>query len=306
MVNTVRGRMRNRSGNASGALVPAEPSVVGRIAAPERDQLGSSRSLTRRQRSRAHRLTAVLVVWLGLTLSACSPTDDTSGPDETTPQSAPSTTTGQQRPPSSDVTPTETRRLPPYAASIGHISPTVSERMRYSYRDGCPVPLRDLRYLRMLHVGWDDLPREGEMVVHKDLAGAVVRVFRRLYEARWPVQRMRLVDAYRGDDAASMAANNTSGFNCREVTGGGRLSEHAYGRAIDVNPVQNPYVRDALVDPPAGRRYAHVDRTGTAKPARGVVVAGDVVTTAFRDIGWTWGGSWSSGKDYQHFSATGR
>jgi hypothetical protein len=140
------------------------------------------------------------------------------------------------------------------------------------------------------------------MVVHREMATDVVAVFRKLFDARFPLRRMRLVDDYGGDDQRSMAADNTSGFNCRLVTGGGSWSEHAYGRAIDVNPIQNPYVTGAgTVEPPGGASF--VDR---ARRATGMIHAGDVVVDAFASVGWGWGGTWSNPTDYQHFSSTGR
>jgi hypothetical protein len=129
----------------------------------------------------------------------------------------------------------------------------------------------------------------------------MVRVFRALYEARFPVQRLRTVEQYGSDDDASMAANNTSAFNCRPVAGGTGWSEHAYGAALDVNPVQNPYVRGSTVEPEAGRAY--LDRSHV-RP--GMVVAGDLVVRAFAAVGWEWGGDFRTLKDYQHFSASGR
>jgi hypothetical protein len=178
--------------------------------------------------------------------------------------------------------------------------------MRFSHRDGCPVPLWELRYLRMSHIDFRGNVREGEMVVHADVAEDVMNVFRELYEQRFPIAKMVLVDEYDGDDDRSMAANNTSAYNCRSVAGTDRWSEHAYGKAIDLNPVQNPYVRDGTVAPPSGERYADIDRSAGASAARGVVVADDPVVNAFRRIGWVWGGTWTSSKDYQHFSASGR
>src|SRR6266511_4202879 len=146
-------------------------------------------------------------------------------------------------------------------------------------------------------IGW-----YAHVAVIDPVAGDVVKVFRTMFRARYPIRRMRLVDDYRGDDNSSMAADNASAFNCRRVTGGTAWSEHAYGRAIDVNPVENPYVSSSgKVLPPAGLRYA--DRSSRA---RGVIHHGDVVWRAFRSIGWGWGGDWRSFQDYQHFSATGR
>ena len=111
---------------------------------------------------------------------------------------------------------------------------------------------------------------------------------------------MQLVDDFGGDDAASMAANNTSAFNCRTVAGSARWSEHAYGTAIDINPVQNPYVAGSAVDPPAGSEY--LDR---ANVRPGMMVSGGVGVNVFRFVGWGWGGDWSSAKDYQHVSLRG-
>ncbi|MDF2968591.1 MAG: hypothetical protein K0Q93_2369 [Nocardioidaceae bacterium] len=177
--------------------------------------------------------------------------------------------------------------------------------MRFSHAPGCPVALRDLRFLTMRYVGFDGDPHVGEMVVHRTKVRDVVDVFRTLYERRWPIRRMRLVDDYRGDDDRSMAANNTSGYNCRLTGSGDRWSEHAYGRAIDINPVQNPYVVGSAVAPAEGRRYASLDRSADATPPRGVIVADDVVVSAFERRGWVWGGDWVNSKDYQHFSSTG-
>lgn len=192
---------------------------------------------------------------------------------------------------------------PAYESSVTRIDAALADRMRRSHRPGCPVPLRDLRYLRMTHRDLDGRARTGEMVVHRRWAQDVTEVFGRLYSAGWPVARMRLVDDHRADDRASMAANNTSGFNCRRVAGQSSWSQHAYGAAIDLNPVQNPYVRPGSVEPPAGRRFAGIDRGRSAPVEPGVVRQDDLVVAAFARIGWEWGGDWVSSKDYQHVAA---
>ncbi|MCV2489247.1 M15 family metallopeptidase [Geodermatophilus sp. YIM 151500] len=173
----------------------------------------------------------------------------------------------------------------------------------YSYRPGCPVPPEDLRLLVLTHRTFDGQDAQGEMVVHEDWAAPVVSVFSELYDQGFPIARMQLVDDYQGSDDRSMEANNTSAFNCRSVTGRpGVWSRHSYGAAIDVNPVQNPYVSSGgTVLPPAGAD--HVDRTGTAP---GTIHAGDPTVQAFAGIGWYWGGAWTTTKDYQHFSSDGR
>ena len=193
-----------------------------------------------------------------------------------------------------------TEVLPEFRSAVRPIGADLADRMQpSSWRPGCPVPLRDLRYVRVSFVRFDGTAGYGRLVVHEDQATAVVGVFRTLYAQRFPVRRMRLVDAYDGSDARSMAANNTSAFSCRRVTGGTSWSEHSYGRAVDLNPVQNPYVSGTTVLPPAGASY--VDRS----PLRaGMVTRG--VRTAFATAGWQWGGSWTGAKDYQHFSSTGR
>jgi hypothetical protein len=174
--------------------------------------------------------------------------------------------------------------------------------MTYSWHPGCPVPIQNLRYLTMSYWSFDGAVHRGEMVVNRSVAGAVVKVFGKLFAARFPLRRMRLVDAYGGDDDRSMAANNTSAFNCRAVTGGTSWSQHSYGWAIDINAIQNPYVsRGGAVLPTAGAPYANRSLT-----AKGMIHAGDAVVRAFASVGWGWGGSWSGTRDYQHFSATGR
>ena len=178
----------------------------------------------------------------------------------------------------------------------------VRERVRYSWRRGCPVGPVELRLLRVDHWGFDRRVHHGELIVHRDHARRVLAVFATLFKARYPIQRLRPVDAYRADDDRSMAANNTSGFNCRRVSGSSSWSEHAFGRAIDLNPLRNPYVtRGGRVSPPAGRPYA--DRT---RRAAGMIHGGDTVVRAFAAAGWRWGGAWSGSRDYQHFSSTGR
>jgi D-alanyl-D-alanine carboxypeptidase len=196
--------------------------------------------------------------------------------------------------------------LPAYTASVSMIGPELRDRMRLSHRAGCPARLSDLRLVRLSYVGFDGAAHRGELVVHEDHARAVVRVFATAYDARWSIRRMRLVDVYRGDDDRSMAANNTSAYNCRRVAGTDHWSAHAYGAAIDINPVQNPYVIRRSVAPEAGQRYAGIDRSRNARVPPGVIREGDLMVRAFNRIGWRWGGDWSGSPDYQHFYAPDR
>ena len=190
-----------------------------------------------------------------------------------------------------------------FLSSVSAITPAIRARMPYSWRPGCPVGLADLRYLTLSYLGFDRAVHRGEMVVHTSQASAVVRALRSLFDAGIPIRQMRLVDAYHADDDASVAADNTSAYNCREVGGRpGVWSQHAYGVAIDVNPLENPYVHsDGSVDIPASRPFVDRSRRDT-----GMIHSSDATVDAFASIGWKWGGYWTSAKDYQHFSATGR
>lgn len=170
-----------------------------------------------------------------------------------------------------------------------------------SYRPGCPVTPSQLRLLRLTY--WDFGGRRvfGELVVHASVADGVVKAFKRFYDARYQFRSIRRVEAFGGSDARSMDANNTSAFNCRAVTGGTSWSEHSYGTAIDINPVQNPYVSGSTVLPAAGR-----DWLNRSYPVREVIKGNDGWVYTMGVYGWKWGGHWTTKKDYQHFSISGR
>jgi poly-gamma-glutamate synthesis protein (capsule biosynthesis protein) len=229
------------------------------------------------------------------------------GPDSAAPAAVTSTeatsieatSTGAGLPPDAapePASPVPSTTVPPFRASVAEIDATVQARMTASWRPGCPVPLADLRLVTVSHWGTDGLVRTGELIVHADVADDVVAILGRLWDAGFPIERMELVDVHDGDDDRSMAANNTSAFNCREIDGRpGTWSNHAFGRAIDVNPLVNPWIRGDRVDPPAGSPY--VDRS---LDVPGMIRDGDVVVTAFAERGWTWGGRWRN-PDLQHF-----
>ena len=187
---------------------------------------------------------------------------------------------------------------PAFDSAIHRISPKLRRRMS-SWRPGCPVHWRDLRVLRVTTWGFDGRAHRGWLMLHRSQARRIRWVMRVLYRRKYPIMRMRLVDAYGSDDHRSMNADNTSAFNCRFVAGTSRWSQHAYGTAIDLNPVENPYVSGSHVSPPAGRPYADRPR------APGVIHRNGYVVRAFARVGWEWGGNWSSPRDYQHFSVTG-
>jgi poly-gamma-glutamate synthesis protein (capsule biosynthesis protein) len=190
-----------------------------------------------------------------------------------------------------------------FSARVERIDAATRARMTgVSWHRGCPVGFGELRLLTVSHWGFDGGVHRGRLVVNRDTAAAMLRVMRTLFQLHYQIRQMRLVDAYGADDHRSMAADNTSAFNCRFVAGsGGVWSQHAYGRAIDVNPIENPYVTGSgYVSPPAGAPFA--DRSSRAP---GLIHGGGAVVDAFAAVGWKWGGNWPWPRDYQHFSATG-
>ncbi len=189
--------------------------------------------------------------------------------------------------------------LPEFSGVVSTVS---ADDLGVSWREGCPIGPDQLRLLTVSFVDFESKAQTGELVVHAEDAEALVGVFERLYESRYPIQSMRTIDEFEGSDDASMEANNTSAFNCRSAVGSGSWSRHAYGRAIDFNPLVNPYVKGALVLPPIGQPFT--DRDTIHNPA--LIRDGDVVVKSFDDIGWFWGGRWKTVLDYQHFSNNNR
>ncbi|MFG3437745.1 M15 family metallopeptidase [Nonomuraea sp. NPDC047897] len=217
-------------------------------------------------------------------------------PAPATPSEPAATTTAAASP---TPTPTPTRTGPP--AFTAKVTGIARDRLPYSWRPGCPVHHRDLRLVTMTYWGFDDRPHTGELVVRKTVTDDIVTAFKKLYDMRYPIKRMELVDVYKGDDFDSIDADNTSAFNCRPATGSTNWSNHAYGEAVDINPRENPYVR-------ADGGTAHQNaKKFTKRPMRGkgVINPGDKVVRAFASVGWEWGGYWSGTKDYQHFSRSG-
>ncbi|HEX6619352.1 MAG TPA: M15 family metallopeptidase [Solirubrobacteraceae bacterium] len=188
---------------------------------------------------------------------------------------------------------------PPFVHSVARVS---AADLPHSWHPGCPVGPSGLRRLSVRYWGFDRRAHIGAMVVGTRAVAPLTGVFARLYARRFPIRRMRPVDAYGGSDERSLAADNTAAFNCRYAvaTGPKRWSAHAYGLAVDVNPVENPYLLGGRVHPRAGRGY--LDRS-RVRP--GMAVRGGPLVRAFASAGWAWGGRWRGSPDYQHFSATG-
>ncbi len=247
-------------------------------------------------------------VLLAAALLACSPTvtKEVPKPARTVapppPLPAPRRDAGRPAPPDAGLRHASWsgRAAPSYfSASVLPIDAGLRAQMLSagSWKPGCPVPLEDLRLLRVVHhdgkaSAW------GEMVVHEAVTEELEAIFGELHAAGFPIAKMRLIEAYDASDDRSVADNNTSAFNCRPITGGKRFSRHSYGRAIDINPLVNPYwskKKDEVI-PPSGRPFLN-----RSKKAPGMISAKGPVVRAFAKRGWKWGGAWRSVKDWQHF-----
>lgn len=230
--------------------------------------------------------------------------------------SRPAAATGSQPSPSPPFTPTSTPSAPSpsptlpsrFAGSVSRLPDDLRAEMQgTTWRRGCPVPLGDLRFLTFRYWGFDGEVHEGPMVVNASVASDVLSVFRQLFDARFPIKHVALTHRYRPRrEDPNDKRDVTASFNCRPVitTDGPQdtFSQHSYGLAIDVNPLQNPEV---ALDGYVRGRYSRPYRD-RSQDLPGMIHAGDVVVRAFAAIGWSWGGDWSSMKDYMHFSLAGR
>jgi len=186
-----------------------------------------------------------------------------------------------------------------YHYQISPINSQIKSRMIHggSYRSGCPVGLSDLRYIQLEYIDFSGDTKSGELIVHRTVADDIVSVFAKLYKQRYPIKSMRLVSDYGASDFRSIEADNTSAFNCRRATGSKKWSKHSYGKAIDINPIENPYVsrsgRIAHKKSLVFRKRSHLNRA--------VILKNDLIVKEFKARVWRWGGDWRSIKDYQHF-----
>lgn len=187
--------------------------------------------------------------------------------------------------------------LPKFVSSIHPIPISTQHRMqKHTWNETCPVPLHDLVEVKLTYFGFDHKAHTGLLIVNKKLAEEVVEIFKKIYLHRFPIQQMELMESFNGDDAA-MNANNTSAFNCRYVTGESNIfSPHSYGCAIDINPLLNPYVKDKIVLPAAGKKYSNRNHVYPS-----TITKNSFVYLEFKKHGWKWGGDWHHLHDYQHF-----
>jgi hypothetical protein len=199
-------------------------------------------------------------------------------------------------PPSPSIV-TSSVSVPPAPAGAT-VQPVTAADLGASWRPGCPVEPGRLRRVDVDHIGFDGQTHRGELIVHEDLVPEVIAIFEQLYRLGFPIEKIRTVDRYpAADDELSMEDNNTSAFNCRGIPGTNRWSEHAYGRAIDLNPLLNPCIYASGAFQPKNAA-AYLDRSRTDP---GLLHGGDPAVHVFTDRGWRWGGYWTTLIDYQHF-----
>jgi uncharacterized protein YcbK (DUF882 family) len=193
-----------------------------------------------------------------------------------------------------------------FEAKIKPVNQYTKQRMieGKSWHKGCPVDTSDLRYIRLKHKNFYRSERMGELIVHKDVANEVVEIFHELYDMGYPIYQMRLVSDFRGSDFRSIEADNTSAFNCRNVsTGKKKWSKHAYGRAIDINPIENPFVnKRGKIMHRKSYRYKKRAHKNHSFPDRAMLLKEDEAVKIFKKHGWKWGGDFGAYKDYQHFA----
>ncbi len=192
-----------------------------------------------------------------------------------------------------------------YHAAIIPVDNTIKQRMLkgHSWHEGCPVHYKNLRYLTMTYIDFTGKERTGEMIVHKAVAKDVTAIFAKLYALKYPIRQMRLVSDFGGSDWKSIDADNTSAFNCRNATGSKKWSKHSYGRAIDLNPLENPYIsHSGHIAHKASQKFRKRQHQHHSAADRAVLLQDDPAVQVFKAHGWTWGGDWKGVKDYQHFS----
>jgi len=177
-----------------------------------------------------------------------------------------------------------------------------SHMYNVSYKKGCPVGWDDLRYLRIKYLNFSGKTVYGEMIVHKEVANEVIHIFSDLYAIGYPIHKMQLVSHYGGNDWQSIEADNTSAFNCRKATGSKKWSKHSYGKAIDLNSIENPYIsRSGHIAHKASLKYRKRLHKNNTSADKAVLLRNDKAVKIFKKYGWKWGGDWHGVKDYQHF-----
>lgn len=250
-------------------------------------------------RSNGRRFLGLVAVVAIAHVVGCAPDDQTSPPDALSqPLAVPAADSPSTLPTAASTTGALTETMP----SIRPLSPNeeAAAARQLIEAEDCPVGFADLRIVEVPYRGYDGSDRRGTLIVNADVAQEVADLFAVLFTEEFPIQRMDAIDPLPVDDTSRLSSNNTVGFKCRAVRGGSAWSQHAYGHAVDINPVDNPSVSSGVATPPLG-----ADRVDRSTAAPGMIHEGDLVTRAFDQLGWGWGGRWSSHQDYMHFSVNG-
>ena len=190
-----------------------------------------------------------------------------------------------------------------FANTINEIDESYAKTMQgFSYKEGCPISLSDLRIVNIKHLGFDENIHFGDLIVHKDVAVEVSKIFEELFEIKYPIEKILPIEKYKADDFESIEDNNTSAFNCRKAEASNNYSKHSFGKAIDINPIQNPYIyKDGTSSHKKSKEFINrISKNDTAQN-KAMLLANSKAVLIFKKYGWKWGGDWKNIKDYQHF-----
>ena len=189
------------------------------------------------------------------------------------------------------------------ASSINLIDKSYANKMiGVTYHKNCPVSLDELRVVNIKYLGFDNKTHFGDVIVHKDVAFEVSKIFNELYEISYPINQITPIEKYNGDDFASIEADNTSAFNCRLAEGSTKYSKHSYGKAIDLNPLENPYIySNGTTSHKDSNKYLIRKKIDDTVQSKALLLNSSEAVKIFKKYGWKWGGDWKNTKDYQHF-----
>lgn len=190
------------------------------------------------------------------------------------------------------------------ASNIRLIDENYAKQMEgIAYQKECPVSLDDLRIVNVKYLGFDDKEHFGDIVVHKDISLEVSQIFEELLAINYPIRKIFPIEKYNGDDFESIEDDNTSAFNCRKAEGSNKYSKHSYGKAIDINPLENPYVyKDGTTSHKDSIKYLTRVENNDSIENKAVLTSSSKAVQIFKKYGWKWGGDWKNIKDYQHFN----
>jgi hypothetical protein len=190
-----------------------------------------------------------------------------------------------------------------FASNIKSIDDNYANQMQgISYFQFCPVLLDKLRIVNVKYLGFDDAVHYGDIVVHNEVAVEISKIFEELFDIKYPIKQIFPIEKYNGSDFDSIEADNTSAFNCRKASDSNKYSKHSYGKAIDINPLENPYIyTDGKISHKASYLYRTRILKDTTPENKAILLSSSEAVAIFKKYGWKWGGDWKNIKDYQHF-----